>query len=146
MAPPTGPRAGVGSARGRGNTRGGGIQKRSTGPRTRTDRDGDVAMDAPARGGGTSRGRKSNTTSRVTRTAQNIKAYGSDAFTVEPGRRGVSLNSSKARFAHTTILQVTGLDLAEGDKRLPALLAFLERKASKNQTKNITVIKVCCNT
>lgn len=149
MAPPTGPRAGVSTSatRGRGNTRGGGIQKRSAAPRTRTDRDGDVAMDAPARGGGVPRGpsrggRKSNPPTRASaRTAQNIMQYGSKDFTVEPGRGHVSLNPSKARYAHTAVMTVTGLDLAESDKQLPALLSFLERKASKNQTKQITINK-----
>lgn len=150
MAPPTGPRALTLAAntRGRGNGRGGGIQKRRAAPGTRIDRDGDIAMDAPVRGGGSSRGRKSHPPSRgnARTTAQNLKAYGTDAFTVEPGRRGVSINSSKARFAHTTVLTVTGLDLTDGGKGLTALLSFLERKASKNQSKTITIIKVCSNT
>lgn len=96
----------------------------------------------PSRGG-----RKSNPPTRVSaRTAQNIMQYGSKDFTVEPGRGHVSLNPSKARYAHTAVLTVTGLDLAESDKQLPALLSFLERKASKNQTKQITINKVCFNT
>jgi nuclear RNA export factor len=39
---------------------------------------------------------------------------------------------------------VTGLDFSDNsDKQLAPLLSFLERKASKNQTKQITVNKVC---
>ncbi|KAB5580530.1 TAP domain-containing protein [Coniochaeta sp. 2T2.1] len=156
MAPPTGPRAlGSSATRGRGNTRGGGIQKRGAAPRVRTDRDGDVSMDAPARGGnapgapgaprGPSRGgRKPAAPSRSSqRTAQNLAAYTSKDFTVETGRGGrVSLNASKARYAHTAVLTVNGLDFTDPDpKKLQSLLSFLERKASKNQTKQITINK-----
>lgn len=160
MAPPTGPRAGASttSSRGRGSTRGGGIQKRSAAPRTKIDRDGDIAMDAPTRGGGApgapgaprgpSRGRKPHQPSRTsTRTAQNVMAYASKDLNLESGRGGVSLNSSKARYANTATLTVMGLDFSDtSDKQLTPLLSFLERKASKNQSKQITINKVCFNT
>lgn len=142
MAPPTGPRAGTNASAARGKSSssrrpGGGIQKQR-GPGGRTDRDGDVSMDAPTVGGGGSgaqRGRKSHgrSSNRLSdRTAKNILTYA----------KGGASNPSKARFAHTAILKVTGLDISE-DKHLNSILSFLERKASKDQTKQVTINKVC---
>lgn len=76
-------------------------------------------------------------------------AYASNDLQVQNGRGGVSLslNPSKARYANTATLTVTGLDFSDtSDKQLTPLLSFLERKASKNQSKQITINKVCFNT
>lgn len=73
--------------------------------------------------------------------------YGSKDFSTDSGRGGrVSLNPSKARFAHTAVLKVTGLGMSAPDRNLATILTFLERKASKNQSKQITINKVCFNT
>jgi nuclear RNA export factor len=72
--------------------------------------------------------------------------YGAKDLALESGRGRVALNPSKARFARTSILKVTGLSLTAPDKHLPSVLTFLERKASKDQTKRITINKVCFST
>ncbi|KAK3330230.1 hypothetical protein B0H66DRAFT_51581 [Apodospora peruviana] len=145
MAPPTGPRGGTsrpGPAR---TTRGGGISKRRHNP-IKTDRDGDVAMDAAvggpgngklgtagrgrgnaprARGGSAPRG----STRASSRIAQNLRTYGAD-------------QPSKSNY-NRAVLKVLGLKSSKAatnpDGGLRGLLEFLERKASKD--KAITIGK-----
>ncbi len=134
MAPPTvptGPRAANKSSQ-RGSNRGtrGGITK-NRGP-TRTDRDGDVSMDAPAAGGASARGRGGRgqssraSSQQSSRVARNVKNY------LESGAKP----GSKAHFNRIT-LKVHGLKdskaagNADGGRR--SLLDFLARKANKDK-------------
>lgn len=159
---PTGPQAGGSGSTARNkhqtraSTRGGSIQKRRAA--TRVDRDGDISMGAAsagasagARGSGRAGPSKrgSMATRSSTRTAQNLVLYGQGdlALLASRGGRGgrVSINPSKARFAHTAILKVHGLNESKAatnsDGGLRSLLTFLERKASKGD-KQITIQKV----
>lgn len=163
MAPPVGPRGSSSLARGKqttrgGSARGGSIQKRRAAS-NRLDRDGDVSMDASSGGGrgSSSRGsgrtaplkRGSITTRSSSRTAQNVALYGDTrlaALEARGGRGGrVSMNPSKARFAHTAILKIHGLKESKAatnsDGGMRSLLTFLERKASKGD-KQVTIQKV----
>jgi len=133
MAPPTGPRASRDRQAPRASR--GGISKRRGA--NKTDRDGDVSMDAPAGGSaprGPRGGRGSNKGTRTSsRIAQNVKLYSSE------GGQG-----SKSHFNRVT-LKVHGVreskaaSNSDGGRR--ALLEFLEKKASK--TKKIVIGKVC---
>lgn len=149
MAPPTGPRAGTGRAPPRGPRAtgggGGGIQKRRANPRT--DRDGDVSMDAPAggssRGGSTSSGRgrgskdarggrgavNSRTSSRVVQNLQNYVSGG-------PVGKTYSKNMATLKIHGMSNSKATG----NPDGGLLSLVTFLERKASKD--KSVTIGKV----
>ncbi|KAK0730516.1 NTF2-like protein [Lasiosphaeris hirsuta] len=148
MAPPTGPRGGTHRYVPRGS-RGGGISKRRA--TTKTDRDGDVAMDAPVSGGangnsvrgGVTRGGRGSRSGRdsvtrptrgSSRIAQSIRNYGTD-----PGR------ASKAGFGRVT-LKVQGYrdnkaaNNSDGGRR--RLLEFIERKASRpDGSKPVTIGK-----
>src|SRR5690348_15925112 len=116
MAPPAGRAKQVSSAR---TARGGGIQKRRG--TTRTDRDGDVSMDAAAKGpnhpaatgGGNMRGGRGRTSARLSsRVVQNIATYAEKDMsnTSVRGGRGKLGLGSKSRFANTTKLKVLGLN------------------------------------
>ncbi|KAK3334813.1 hypothetical protein B0H65DRAFT_333175 [Neurospora tetraspora] len=145
MAPPTGPRAGTARAPPRGPRAtgggGGGIQKRRANPRT--DRDGDVSMDAPAGGsgrggsasGGRGRGSKdarggrgavnSRTSSRV---VQNLQNYVS----------GGPVGKTQSNMATLKILGMSNSKATGNrDGGLRSLLTFLERKASKDKAVTI---------
>ena len=168
MAPPTGPRGGSNAGRNRQPTRssarGGSIQKRRAAG-GRLDRDGDVSMGALSTNGagdmavrGTGRPHTSRrggpsirgSTRGSNRTAQNIALYGQNEIARTDGRGGrggrVSLNPSKARFAHPATLKIHGLKESRAstnsDGGLRSLLTFLERKASKSD-KQVTIQKVC---
>ncbi|KAK3337390.1 hypothetical protein B0T19DRAFT_71273 [Cercophora scortea] len=142
MAPPTGPRGGPQRTGGR-SSRGGGISKRRHNP-LKTDRDGDVTMDAPAAGrsgsgpgargsrdGRGGRGLSRGSTRVSSRVAQNLRNYAGDGTV-----------ASKAQFNRTT-LKILGLRSSKvadkPDGGLRTLLDFLERKASKD--KQITIGK-----
>ncbi|KAK1837303.1 hypothetical protein QBC39DRAFT_6658 [Podospora conica] len=147
MAPPTGPRGGT-ARRAAPRGRGGGISKTRSAPRK--DRDGDVAMDAPAggdagRGGrgpatrgaprGAPRGPSHGTTRAASRLAQNVKNY--------MATDGAGSDNSKARFSHTTF-KIYGvkssLAAKNKDGGLEALISFIERK-NTNDTKRMRVVR-----
>ncbi|KAM7209276.1 hypothetical protein V8F20_000326 [Naviculisporaceae sp. PSN 640] len=134
MAPAAGPRGG-GPSRGGAPTRrrdgnrssngtlGGGISKR------RTDRDGDVSMDAPASGSTDRRANRNSRGSRgSTRIARNVRTY------VE--NNGVDDAPSKGRF-NRQVLKIHGLKSSKAannpDGGLRGLIEFIERKASKDK-------------
>ncbi|KAK0703802.1 hypothetical protein B0T26DRAFT_658965 [Lasiosphaeria miniovina] len=134
MAPPTGPRGNAHRSVPRGS-RGGGITKRRGTPIT--DKDGDVAMDVPATGSGTSgapardnrgaRGGKGASTRSSSRIAENIRNYGGDSGQGQ---------GSKAHFNRTT-LKILGLRnskaASNNDGGLGTLVNFIQRKASKEK-------------
>lgn len=86
-------------------------------------------MDAPG-GAGATRGRKSGRSSKISeRTTKNLLTYATSG-------------PSKSRFANSVALKVTGLDLSSGDsKHISSVLAFLERKASKNLDRQLSINK-----
>ncbi|KAK0656391.1 hypothetical protein B0T16DRAFT_316222 [Cercophora newfieldiana] len=141
---PTGPRNASGNTRATPRASRGGISKRRA--PGKTDRDGDVSMDAAAgsgpnggpaagRGGARGRGRKDTrgTTRASSRIAENVKNF-------VGGRDSVA--TSKALFNKVT-LKVSGFQASkaaqndDGGRR--ALTDFLERKASKD--KKVTIGK-----
>ncbi|KAK3394819.1 hypothetical protein B0H63DRAFT_555978 [Podospora didyma] len=126
MAPPTGPRGGSARTTAPRSSRGGGITKRRAA--VKTDRDGDVAMDAPAGGpdnaggsgrgnhggrSGGSRGTSRELTRGASRTIQNIKAH-----------------------LNRTTLKILGLReskaASNSDGGLRGLVEFLQRKVKGN--------------
>ena len=143
MMAPTGPRAAANRGAHR-PTRGGGITKRR-GPE-RTDRDGDVPMDAPVGGGGHrggasgrgprgSRGRDT----RSSRIAQNVKKYVGDQESLAQG--------SKAHF-NQVILKIHGVRESKAasnpDGGRGSVISFIQRKVLKVKDKPIKITRVRC--
>lgn len=168
MPPPTGPRAGTAvnttrttrsatnAARG-GAVRGGGIRKRGAGAPARTDRDGDLVMDAtptgprrgssghqPARGGrgGSARGaRRGNATAAETKVRQHLGAHDADLasrISQQPLKKFQQLADKK-------VFKVKGLETSKAasnaDRGEKVALEFLERK-SANLGKTIKILRV----
>jgi nuclear RNA export factor len=154
---PRGPRNSSPSIRGRG-----GIQKRKAGP-TRTDRDGDLVMDAATTG----EKRRSGRGQLVGDT--HFRGQGSGRGRGGPSRegnlgllkaqsaiiRGLNSKQSQANVLESrttvggTTLQIDGLSSSKAasnpDGGVESLLAFLERKASAHDPKSkpVKIKKVC---
>jgi nuclear RNA export factor len=132
----------------------GGIQKRKAGP-TRTDRDGDLVMDATTTGDKRRSGRghlATDTSSRgqSSRRGRGGPTRGDNAGLIKAQSaiiRGLNARDSQATVLES--LQIDGLGSSKAasnpDGGVESLLAFLERKASAHdpKAKPVKIKKVC---